>query len=337
MHNLLIYIESEQGATICSCNVSRETSPSNLIPAKRDDMPGFMNIKQLEAFVAVADLGSFRKAAERLGTTQPNISTRIAALESRLNVSLMERDAGSVRLTPKGADLLHRARDVLRAAEDFVAAADDGALFEGVIRLGVTEMIVHSWLHKFLQSLKQMYPNVIVELNVDLSVNLTRALFDHSIDLAFQSGPLGLRNTSGEVELDEYAYAWVASPSLGIDADKTVLDDLIAFPLLIQARGTLPYQQLAQHLAAEDARRARLAPSTSMSAGLQMAVEGLGVACMPEAMVADQVEAGALVRLNYDWTPEPLRFLARYHAESAAIYVKEAAALAARIARPELA
>lgn len=294
-----------------------------------------MNIKQLEAFVAVADLGSFRKAAERLGTTQPNISTRIAALEDRLNVKLMERDAGSVRLTPKGAELLRKARNVLRAAEDFVAAADDGALFEGVIRLGVTEMIAHSWLHEFLQSLKHVYPNVIVELNVDLSVNLTRALFDHSIDLAFQSGPLGLRNTSGEVELDEYAYAWVASPSLGIDAANPSLADLIAFPLLIQARGTLPYQQLSQHLAAQDARAARLAPSTSMSAGLQMAIEGLGVACLPEAMVIDQVQAGDLVRLNYRWSPEPLRFLARYHAESAAIYVKEAAALAARIARPK--
>lgn len=293
-----------------------------------------IKVKQLEAFVAVVDLGSFRNAAERLGTTQPNISTRIAALESRLGVTLMERDAGSVRLSPKGAKLLRKARDVLRAAEDFVAAVDDGALFEGVIRLGVTEMIVHSWLHRILHSLKYRYPHVIVEQNVDLSVNLTRALFDHSIDLAFQSGPLGLRNTSGEVELDEYAFAWVASPSLGINAERTSLNDLVAFPLLIQARGTLPYQQLSQHLAAEDARRARIAPSTSMSAGLQMAIEGLGVACMPEAMIDEKVEAGELVRLNYGWTPEPLRFLARYHAESAAIYVKEAAALAAQIARP---
>ena len=100
-----------------------------------------MNIKHLEAFAAVADLGGFRKAAERLGTTQPNISTRIAALEDRLGVTLMERDAGSVRLTPKGVEMLHKAREVLRAFEDFVAAADDGSLFEGVIRLGVTEMM----------------------------------------------------------------------------------------------------------------------------------------------------------------------------------------------------
>lgn len=294
-----------------------------------------MNIKQLEAFAAVADLGSFRRAAERLGTTQPNISTRIAALEARLGVILMERDAGSVRLTAKGTELLRKAREVLSAVEDLIAAADDGALFEGVIRLGVTEMIAHSWLHEFLQSLKQMYPNVIVELNVDMSVNLSRDLFDQSLDLVFQSGPFDLRQTSGRVELDEYAFAWVASPSLGIDSEQTTLDDLVAFPLLIQARGTLPYQHLSQHIADEGARSARIAPSTSMSAGLQMAIEGLGVACMPEAMIGDQVKSGELVRLSYGWTPEPLRFLARYHAESAAIYVKEAAALAARIARPE--
>lgn len=271
----------------------------------------------------------------RLGTTQPNISTRIAALEERLGVTLMERDAGSVRLTPKGAEMLGKAREVLRAFEAFVAAVDDGALFEGVIRLGVTEMIAHSWLHEFLQSLKQIYPHVIVELSVDLSVNLTRMLFDHSIDLAFQSGPLGPRNTSGEVELDEYAFAWVAAPSLGIDAARPQLSDLIAFPLLIQARGTLPYQQLADHIAEHDARDARLSPSTSMSAGLQMAIEGLGVACMPKAMVAENISSGELVQVNYGWTPEPLKFLARYHEESAAIYVREAAALAARIARPE--
>ena len=55
---------------------------------------------------------------------------------------------------------------------------------------------------------------------------------------------------------------------------------------------------------------------------------------MPEAMVEKDVALGRLMRLNYSWAPEPLKFLARYHEESAPIYVKEAAALAARIARP---
>ena len=63
------------------------------------------NLKQIEAFVWVADLQSFRRAAERLNTTQPNISARISSLEEALGTALMTRDAGSVRLTGKGQTL----------------------------------------------------------------------------------------------------------------------------------------------------------------------------------------------------------------------------------------
>ncbi len=69
------------------------------------------NLKQLEAFIWVADLGSFRKAAERLNTTQPNISARLSGLENALDVTLMVRNPGSVQLTPAGQELLvHAAR-----------------------------------------------------------------------------------------------------------------------------------------------------------------------------------------------------------------------------------
>ncbi|MFD2854384.1 LysR family transcriptional regulator [Seohaeicola zhoushanensis] len=117
-----------------------------------------VTLKQLEAFVWIADLGSFRAAAERLNTTQPNISARIAALEEILNVTLMERDAGSVRLTPRGRDLLDHARAVLRQTEALIAASGQKALFDGTLRLGVTEMIVHTWLKDFLRALRAQFP-----------------------------------------------------------------------------------------------------------------------------------------------------------------------------------
>ena len=97
------------------------------------------NLKQIEAFLWVSDLGSFRKAADRLNTTQPNISSRIAALESVLNVRLMERDAGSVRLTSKGREMLELAREILRTTDNFIEAASQSSLLNGVLRLGVTE------------------------------------------------------------------------------------------------------------------------------------------------------------------------------------------------------
>ena len=61
-----------------------------------------LTLKQLEALIWVADLQSFRKAAEHLRTTQPNISARIAALEEALGQSLLVRDGGTIKPTGAG-------------------------------------------------------------------------------------------------------------------------------------------------------------------------------------------------------------------------------------------
>ena len=72
-----------------------------------------ITLKQLEAFAFIVDAGTFRAAASALGTTQPNISARINALEIALNVNLLIRDAGSVRLTADGEKILVKTREVL--------------------------------------------------------------------------------------------------------------------------------------------------------------------------------------------------------------------------------
>ena len=159
-----------------------------------------INIKQLEAFVQVADLASFRGAAAALKTTQPNISARIARLEELLGQSLMVRDAGSVRLTQEGMLLVDKARNIINCVDDFMDSAGASALSEGTLRLGVTEIIVYSWLGDYLSALRERLPNVTVEMTVDISSNLTTALFDRFIDLALQNGPFR-EPSSGEIHL----------------------------------------------------------------------------------------------------------------------------------------
>ena len=76
-----------------------------------------MNLKQLEAFLWVARLGSFSKTAERLFTTQPAISSRIANLEDELRTVLFDREGGAVRITAAGHGLLPLAEDALGAVQ----------------------------------------------------------------------------------------------------------------------------------------------------------------------------------------------------------------------------
>jgi DNA-binding transcriptional LysR family regulator len=287
-----------------------------------------LNLKQLETFVLVADLGSFRSAAERLSTTQPNISSRIASLESSLKSVLMERDAGSVRLTSKGHELLGYARNVLSSVDEFIQVANGEAAFDGVVRLGVNEMVVHTWLRDFMQAFKARFPNVLIELSVDLSSKLETDLAERNIDMAFQSGPFA-RKASGEHCLGVYPIIWVASPSTKLANDRPVsAEELSQFPILTHARRTRPYEDIAAHFAQWPKLKTRLVPSSNLSACLQMTVDGYGVAALLAPMVEQELANGQLIKVDYQWAPEPLSFAARYDLSKSSSVVQSAAEIA---------
>lgn len=293
-----------------------------------------LSLKQLEAFVWVSDLGSFRKAAERLNTTQPNISSRISSLENVLKVTLLERDAGSVRLTSKGQTLLAHARQVLRSTEDLIESAGRASLYDGVLKLGVTELVVHTWLRDYFKTLKEVYPNVLVELTVDLSERISKELFTRSVDIAFQNGPF-TQQTSGCDDLGRYPWIWVAAPSMISPAlqpggQVITAQDLIQYPILTHARGTRPYEQVHEHLAS--LRGLRLVPSSNLAACLQMTIDSMGIAVLPSAMVKAEIATGHLIQIPYEWSPEDLSFQARYHADKSSQFVGKAAELAVEVA-----
>ena len=291
-----------------------------------------INLKQLEAFVWVADLGSFRKAADRLNTTQPNVSSRIALLEGAMKRKLMERDAGSVRLTSKGIQMLEYARKVLRTADAFADAAAEPSLIDGTLRLGVTEMIVHTWLSDFLKALSTTFPQLHVELTVDLSVNLERELAARTLDLALQNGPFRQQIT-GKIPLGDYPLIWVASRSLSLRGiQNPTMDHIAQHPILTHSRDTRLYTETAAHFARQKDLNVRLVPSSNLAACLYMTLNGMGVATLPAAMVTKELNSGDLIQIDYQWQPEDLEFFARFDADRAPSFVPQAAKIAKTMA-----
>lgn len=291
-----------------------------------------INLKQLEAFVWVADLGSFRKAADRLNTTQPNVSSRIALLEGTMKRKLMERDAGSVRLTSKGIQMLEYARKVLRTADAFADAAAEPSLIDGTLRLGVTEMIVHTWLSDFLKALSTTFPQLHVELTVDLSVNLERELAARTLDLALQNGPFRQQIT-GKIPLGDYPLIWVASRSLSLRGiQNPTMDHIAQHPILTHSRDTRLYTETAAHFARRKDLNVRLVPSSNLAACLYMTLNSMGVATLPAAMVTKELSSGDLIQIDYQWQPEDLEFFARFDADRAPSFVPQAAKIAKTMA-----
>ncbi len=287
-----------------------------------------ITFKQLEAFAFVIDKGTFRAAASALGTTQPNISARIAALESALNVILLTRNAGSVRLTSDGEKLLAKTRDVLWAGEALIEQAGRQELIEETLRLGVTELVACTWLQGFLRRMKDAYPNLRIQLEVDLSSAIDRRLMERDLDLALQTGPFK-STTFATVPLGQEAYCWVANPEVaqGISS-KPTLPELFDATIITHAKHTQACAALHRMAAERGLHAEQIVHSSALSACLPMVLEGLGVALLPQRLLSAELASGDLHLIDADWLPEPLSFCARYAPNRSARYVERAAQIA---------
>lgn len=149
-----------------------------------------MDLRALEYFVAVAEEGSFTRAAFREHVSQPSISQQMLGLERELGESLFERGAKEVRLTPGGRALLPYARECLAV----VAAAraefsGRSALLQGELRLGTVSGVEGTAVPDLLAVYHERFPHVNVELTGGTSLPLLAQVEHGSLDAAIIARP----------------------------------------------------------------------------------------------------------------------------------------------------
>ncbi|MFE1603247.1 LysR family transcriptional regulator [Methylobacterium sp. ID0610] len=270
-----------------------------------------VDLRSLEVFYWTATLCSFRRAAERLNTTQPAVSQRIAALEETFGLKLFERRARSVCLTAKGRELLVYAERFLRLRTEMMSAIASSDTMKGVLRLGVSETIVHTWLMRFIEAMSQTYPGVTVDLSVDISPNMREALLSRDLDLAFLVGPITIPSLVN-LPLCSYSVAWIASPRLDLGPGEVTLADLVRHPIITYPKNTNPYVQLHDLLARSNLPPPRLYSNASLSTIVRMTVEGIGVCVIPPEVVSREIESGELRVLPTEVLLPDIAFSAAY-------------------------
>ena len=159
-----------------------------------------MNLRQLRYFVAIVEAGTMTRAAERCHVAQPSLSQQIAKLERALGVTLFDRLARGVALTPAGKALLPRARRLLADAEEIrVRIAEDVAEGAGRFAVGVIPTIAPYTLHRILPRLREEFPAAEITIREDLTDMVAEAVEDNELDLAVTSTPI--RNELLDVEV----------------------------------------------------------------------------------------------------------------------------------------
>jgi DNA-binding transcriptional LysR family regulator len=290
------------------------------------------DFKAIETFMWVVTLGSFRGAAQKLNTTQPAISQRIAQLEHEVGVRLLQRDRRMVLPTPSGRQMMVYAEKLIKLRSEMLAAIGDRSAMRGVLRLGVAETIVHTWLSQLIKSVNHAYPNLTVEIEVDITANLRNRLLAQEIELAFLLGPLTLPSISNRA-LCDYTLGFVASPALGLGTRRLTVHELAQFPIITFSRKTAPYEIVSSLFNRPDLPPMRLHASASLATVIHMATEGLGIAVIPTAIIANELADQRLQLLSTNLQIPPLTFTASWLTSPDTVAIERVAELAAQLAQ----
>jgi DNA-binding transcriptional LysR family regulator len=148
-----------------------------------------MTLDQLRIFVAVAEREHMTHAARHLKLTQSGVSAAIAMLEGQCATPLFDRIGRQIRLTEAGRVFLHEAQGILarvEAAKNALAEVD--GLQRGTLRLRASLTIASYWLPKHLVKFRQAYPQIVVQLGIDNTAHVAKAVLDGDAEIGFVEG-----------------------------------------------------------------------------------------------------------------------------------------------------
>lgn len=249
--------------------------------------------RHIQAFHSIVRLGSFNAAAKALHATQPGISMRIRELERYLGVKLFDTASKRTILTPKGQEFIPHAEQYLSLVSSIYKKMGESNEFSGHVRLGVTESVAFTWLEVFIDFVRRSYPNVFIELEVDLTHGLWAKLKEGRLDMLFAPTSPDLPHARSE-PLGYVEHNWIASPRLGIPAGRLSAAELAPFPLISLSQNSPLFHHAEQWFAEAGIKPTWISTCNSLNTVLSLTKSGLGISLVPREIVMDDVTKGHL-------------------------------------------
>lgn len=247
-----------------------------------------MDVIDLKVVDAVARHGSMNKAAVALNTVQSNVSSRIRSLEDELGVSLFQRSAKGVQITPAGRRVLPYAARLSKLLADASAAARDDGTPTGVLEIGTLETTLALRLPLLIARFAKAWPDVRPLVRTGTTSSLIQAVVDCKLEGAFVAGPVSHPELQAETVFHEELVLVTSRAVTSLEAITA-----IAHLKTVVFRVGCSYRQRLDALLAS---LGMLAPEPlefgSIDAIIACVSAGVGITLLPRGVVADAWKEG---------------------------------------------
>ncbi len=255
-----------------------------------------MEIRQLKAFLAIADTKTFTAGARRVNVTQAAISMQIRQLEDEVGIQLFTRTPRRVILTEAGESLLDRARRILREHDTAIAEIAEIAGAEyGRLRIGsASAMFATAQLPTILEKLKNKFPNAEITVSSGTSQTLVEKIMHGDIDIAFVSLPVEAANIQTDLLFSDEIVA-ISHPSHPLSKQKVISAAALAGEqLILGEQGGNTRRMIDDFFHAANVRPNVMMELSRQEAINKMVENKMGVGIAGAKTVSDEVREGKL-------------------------------------------
>jgi LysR family hydrogen peroxide-inducible transcriptional activator len=248
------------------------------------------SVRQVEYFVAIAKDSSFRRAAQRLGVSQPTLTNQIVSFEEALGVQLFERSRAGTVLTAVGRELLPNAHRVLEEFQGMVDRADSVSRGPaGTYRLGVTPTLGPYLLPHVLPALHHRYTALKLYVREDAPRDLEAGLADGKHDLILTPLPVADTRLSVAPLFREPLKLVMSSEHRLADRERVDRADLAGESVLTIEEHHHFHQQIQRLCGRLGAQLRRDYEGTSLDSLRHMVVMGMGIAFLPSLYIRSEI------------------------------------------------
>ena len=273
-------------------------------------------LDRLALFVRIVEAKSLSGAARASRLSLPAVSRSLRALERELDTTLVVRSTRRLHVTEAGTELHRRALRLLRDVDDARAAVTGGTEVRGTLVVSASIAYGTSIVAPRLPKLLASHPKLELELRLDDGL---ASLVGDGVDVAIRAGfPPPDSTAFVAKQLAPMSRLVVAAPRW-LEKHRTprAPRDLSRHPGLLQVttRGTAVTWELSSGSKSETVEPVSRMRSHAPSVLRDLCIQGAGLAYLPDALVADALASGALVRVLESWQGPPIRTWAVYRAE----------------------
>jgi LysR family transcriptional regulator, nitrogen assimilation regulatory protein len=254
-----------------------------------------MDLKQLRAFVTVADIGSVTKASAILNIVQPAVTRQLKLLEDDIGVPLFDRTRQGMELTDAGKTLLEYARRVLNELDRARAELHPSkGLIGGIVNIGLLPSTCDLLSSALVSAVAAKYPGIRIRISMGYAGHLQQWLEAGEIDAALLYDPKQTANIRVRPLLEESLWG-VGLPASGLRQDKPItLSELARHPLILPS-ASHGLRSVVEHASSlMGLKLSVVAETNAMSIQKSLVLGGHGMTILPSIAVVDDIARGLL-------------------------------------------